>query len=246
METKTCSKCKVVKELEQFDKYFHSTQNKERIRGYCKSCFRQQQRIVKQNIKNKKITQPVEDMTQPEVLPIEYDTSIYKFCIGCNEWKVIDTDFYRYSKKACNKRCKKCENKIRSDMYYEELDAKGGHDMAPQRPGIYADHYQQEQTEGFLTLLGWTKSDEGVWWKEGFKTAGGIWLKNNGRKRMRAFDVPRSDKGVTRGLRVPKEIQDGIVEMYKNNHKQIEIVKTLHVCKQTIRKVINNYQNQSR
>jgi hypothetical protein len=119
---KICSKCKVEKELDQFHKYFHSTQNKERIRGYCKSCFRHQQRIVKQNIRNKKITQPVEDMTQPEVLPIEYDTSIYKFCIGCDEWKVIDTDFYRYSKKTCNKRCKKCENKIRSDMYYDDKE----------------------------------------------------------------------------------------------------------------------------
>jgi hypothetical protein len=245
METKTCSKCKVVKELDQYEKYFHSTQNKERIRGYCKSCFRQQQRIVKQNIRNKKITQPVEDMTQPEVLPIEYDTTIFKQCSTCETWKLISTDFYSYSKNACNKNCKKCENKIRSDRYYEELEAKGGHDMVPRLPGIYADHYQQEQTEGFLTLLGWTKSPEGVWWKEGYKTAGGIWLKNNGRKKKR-IDVPRSDKGIIRGIRVPKEIQDGIVDMYKNNHKQKDIIKQYHVCKQTIRKVINNYQNLSK
>ena len=243
---KICSKCNVEKELDQYEKYYHSTQKKERIRGYCKSCFRQQQKIVKQNIRNKKITQPVEDMTQPEVLPIEYDTSIYKLCVGCDEWKVMDIDFYRYSKKSCNKKCKKCENKERSDRYHQELEDKGGHDMCPQRPGIYSDHYQQEQTEGFLTALGWTKSEEGIWWKEGFKTAGGIWLKNNGRKKKRAFDVPRIDKGVIRGLRVPKEIQDGIIEMYKNNNKQIEIVKKLHVCKQTIRKVITNYQNQLR
>jgi hypothetical protein len=245
---KTCSKCNVEKELDQYEKYYHSTQKKERIRGYCKSCFNEQKRLYRESIINKKITQPVEDMTQPEVLPIEYDTSIYKLCPSCETWKVIDEDFYRYSKKACNKNCKKCENKSRKERYDQVLDNKAGHDMCPVRVGIYADHYQQEQTEEFLTLLGWTKSPEGVWFKEGFKTAGGIWLKNNGRKRKMSFDVqsPRSDKGVIRGIRVPKEIQDGIVEMYKNNHKQKDIILKYHICKQTIRKVITNYQNQLR
>ena len=238
---KTCSKCKVEKELDQFEKYYHSTQKAERIRGYCKSCFRLQKKLYKESIKNKKIIQPV----VPESIEIVYDTNTHKQCVDCLEWKEIDTNFYRNSKKASSKRCKKCQNEIDKKKYYDKIDQKSGHDLCPQKPGVYADHYQQEQTEEFLTLLGWKKSENNTWFKEGWKTPEGEWLKYNSRRRKRGTK-PRTDKGTFRGLRVPAEIQKGIIEMYINNHKQIDIIKQYHVCKQTIRKVILKYLSQSK
>lgn len=243
---KMCSKCKVEKELDQFQKYWHSTQQKERIRGYCISCFYEQKRLYKQSIRKENKTQPVEDMTQPEVIEQVYDTNLFKQCKDCKEWKLTDIDFYRYSKKSSNARCKDCEREIEKQKYYQELDDKGGHDMCPAKVGVYADHYQQEQTEGFLTLLGWKKNSSGTWWKEGFKTEEGIWIKRNGLKRGYNPRDERSDKGVIRGLRVPADIQLGIIDMYKEGHLQKDIIKRYSVCKQTIRKVVTNYLSQSK
>jgi len=175
-----------------------------------------------------------------------YDTSLFKCCKECKEWKLIDEDFYRHSKKFPNARCKECEREIEKQKYYQEIEDNGGHDMCPVKVGVYADRFQQEQTESFLTLLGWKKSDDGVWWKEGFKTQDGMWLKRNGNGRSYKVITNRSDKGVVRGLRVPADIQDGIIQMYNEGCLQKDIIKRYSVCKQTIRKVIANYLNQSK
>jgi hypothetical protein len=126
-------------------------------------------------------------MKEPEVIEPVYDTTLFKFCPDCNEWKLIENNFYRHSKRFPNARCKECERKKDKDEYWEKLEAKGGHDMCPVKPGHYSDVWQQEQTEGFLTVLGWKKTEEGVWWKEGFKTAEGVWLKRNGKLRRHNF-----------------------------------------------------------
>lgn len=246
METKTCSKCKVEKELDQFQKYWHSTQKKERTRGYCISCFRLQKKLYKESIRKENKTQPVEDMTQPEVFEQVYDTKLFKKCKDCEEWKLIETDYYRHSKKFPNARCKECERIKESEKYYQEIEENGGHDRCPVKCGEYADRYQQEQTEGFLTLLGWKKNEKGTWWKEGFKTEEGIWVKRNSLKRGYNPRQERNDKGIIRGLRVPADIQLGIIEMYKEGHLQKDIIKRYSVCKQTIRKVVTNYLNLSK
>jgi hypothetical protein len=243
---KICSKCNVEKELDQFQKYWHSTQQKERTRGYCTSCYYEQKKLYKESIRNKKIIQPVEDMTPPVVIEPVYDTNLFKCCKECGEWKLIDTDFYRHSKKWPNARCKECEREIEKQKYEQEIEDKGGHDMCPVKVGVYADKYQQEQTEGFLTALGWKKSENGVWWKEGFKTPEGIWLKRNNKGRKYKGRVIRGDKGIIRGIRVPEDIQLGIIEMYKEGSFQKDIIKKYSVCKQTIRKVIANYLSQSK
>ena len=243
---KMCSKCKVEKELDQFQKYWHSTQQKERIRGYCISCFYEQKRLYKESIKKEKIIPPVEDIPQPAILETEYDTDIFKLCKECQEWKLIDTDFYRHSKKFPNARCKDCEREIEKQKYYDEIEQNGGHDRCPVKVGVYADRFQQEQTETFLTALGWKKNDSGTWWKEGFKTEEGIWVKHNGLKRGYKPREERNDKGVIRGLRVPADIQLGIIDMYKEGSLQKDIIQKYSVCKQTIRKVVTNYLNQSK
>jgi hypothetical protein len=175
-----------------------------------------------------------------------YDTKLFKVCKECKEWKLIDEDFYRHSKKWSNARCKECERKIETEKYYQEIEDNGGHDRCPTKVGVYADIYQQEQTESFLTLLGWKKSDEGVWWKEGFKTQDGLWLKRNSQKKGYTPRQERNDRGIIRGLRVPEDIQLGIIDMYKQGSLQKDIIKRYSVCKQTIRKVVTNYLNQSK
>ena len=54
-----CSKCNIEKEADQYQTYFHSTQNKLRTRRICNSCFKEQKSIYRENIKNKKIIEPV-------------------------------------------------------------------------------------------------------------------------------------------------------------------------------------------
>jgi hypothetical protein len=188
----------------------------------------------------------VEDMIQPEVIEQVYDTKLFKQCKNCEEWKLIETDYYKYSNKYSNARCKECERIKESEKYYKEIEDNGGHDRCPVQVGDYADIYQQEQTEGFLTLLGWKKNEKGIWWKEGFKTEEGIWVKRNSLKRGYNPRQERNDKGIIRGLRVPADIQLGIIDMYKEGHLQKDIIKRYSVCKQTIRKVVTNYLNLSK
>lgn len=181
METKTCSKCKVEKELNQFDKYFHSTQQKERIRGYCKSCYKEQKKLYRESIKTKKIMEPVSVIEEPVVIipqPVEVVNPLstnpnYKLCRTCQEYIHID-DYYHHgeSKKTTYLDCRKCCNKREADKRRKErqeaIENGGGSEMVSSKPNTYKDIYQKEQTFMVMQVLGYTYQD-GVWLKPGTK-----------------------------------------------------------------------------
>lgn len=243
---KRCSKCDVEKELDEFDRYFHRKQNRERIRGYCKSCFRLQKKQYKESIKNKKIIPPVEDMTPPEVFEPVYDTTIFKKCKECQEWKLIEVDYYRHSKKFPNARCKECERKIETEKYYQEIEDNGGHDRCPVKVGVYCDEIQESQTKEFLTLLGWKQNSSGTWWKEGFKTEEGIWIKrNNNGRRKREFtleNTPDIKNPNHLNKRVfDNDIIDGIMDMYNEGKSFPKIMERFKLSKYLICRIINEH-----
>jgi hypothetical protein len=185
METKTCSKCKVEKELNQFDKYFHSTQQKERVRGYCKSCFKDQKRKYKESIRMKIIMSPEVPELEIEVLepqpveqinPLSLDTN-YKQCRTCQEY-VHKDNYYIYKSRGQSYGefldCKKCINKKESVKRKKERqevkETSGGSARINTEVGVFADEYQREQTYMVMKVLGYTYSDEcGHFLKPGVK-----------------------------------------------------------------------------
>jgi hypothetical protein len=150
---KICTKCKIEKELDQYYKYYHSTQQKWRVRGECADCF------YKTRLKRKNPNLYYEK--NPD----------YKKCKTCNEWKLLD-DFYFHSRVTgvrftiC-KICQKISDKLKQDT---ELENRGGSIKIKNKPNNYYDKYQKEQTFLVLEVLGYIYyEDKGIWLKPGVK-----------------------------------------------------------------------------
>ena len=148
-----CTKCGEEKDESNYQKYFHSTQNKWRVRKECTECF------YKLRLKRK--NPELYYQSQPD----------YKKCKVCLEWKHID-EYYFHSRVTGLKfnECMECQReKDRIDREYEK-EMKGGSDKIKQRPNQYADKYQKEQTFLVMNVLGYTyNEDSGIWTKPGVK-----------------------------------------------------------------------------
>jgi hypothetical protein len=148
-----CSKCGVEKDESNYYKYYHSTQQKWRVRKECNECH------YKQRLKNK----------NPDLY--YQNNPDYKKCLVCKEWKTITQYYFQSITK--NKRfaeccdCNKEKNRVEREQYLIE---NGGSERVPQTPNIYTDEYQKHHTFSFLQLLGYTYNEEfGIWIKPGFK-----------------------------------------------------------------------------
>lgn len=188
-----CTKCKVEKELDQFQRYWHSTQQKHRIRKECTECLYKQRnerkrlkrlenlKLIQVSIKEE-IVQPVVPELEPEV-SIDYSTNKdYKQCRTCQEYVHKDKFYHHKSRiRTTYLDCKSCINKkeaIRAKKDREkELEKNGGSFQHKVNPGEWIDEYQKKATYNILKSLGWKLNEEnGIWWKEGIKTPDGVFI----------------------------------------------------------------------
>lgn len=162
-----CTKCGIDKPIEEYETYWHSTQNKTRTRRYCRDCCKEQRRLYRESIRNKKITQPV----SPEPPTIHYSTlPDYYNCIDCNNWKHISDFYQRKDKKPLNKKCKDCQRECDRMKAEQKRIDNGGSLMVPFKPNVYFDKYQKENTFELMGLMGYLYDEEtGIWWKPGVK-----------------------------------------------------------------------------
>jgi hypothetical protein len=167
-----CSKCSIDKQESEYQTYFHSTQSRWRTRKICRSCFNLQKKEYRVTIRNKKIIQPVEDMTPIQPI-IDHSTNPdYKSCKECNEYKPLDMFHYFNKEKGLTfNTCKDCE-KENDRIYNEQLkEQNGGSKMVGAKPNTYFDEYQKKNTFEVMTLLGYLYNEEyGIWTKLGVKT----------------------------------------------------------------------------
>ena len=96
-------------------------------------------------------------------------------CKNCNEIKNMN-EFYvnRYQCITC---VREKEATYRRKESLQRRMENGGSERIPQKPGVYADEYQEAQVSEFLIVLGWELNDNGVWSKEGFKDKNKKWEK---------------------------------------------------------------------
>ena len=167
-----CSKCSIDKPSTEYYTYYHRPQSRWRTRKVCRSCFNDQKNEYRRSIRNKKIIQPVEDMTQPEVL-IDYSTNPnYKKCSVCKEYKHLD-DYYFHQKEKGIKfaDCVDCHREKDKRERDEYLKNNGGSDRVHRLPNQYQDEYQKEQVFEVMIALGYNFNEEhGVWLKDGVKS----------------------------------------------------------------------------
>lgn len=225
-----CSKCNIDKPVDQYDTYYHSTQQKMRIRKYCKPCFKEQKRIYRESIRMKKISQPV----SPEPVTIDYSTNPdYYLCIDCNEYKLLMVDYYLHKGgKPITKRCKACQRIIDQKEAEEKRKENGGSMMVPQQPNVYFDKYQKENTFELMEIMGYLFDEgTGIWYKPGVKEIVDgqpvfLKLRKYKHKRLRV---------------VNKAMLEKMIELRNKNLNYNQIADKLEISDTTVRKYLVQY-----
>ena len=235
-----CSKCSIDKLESDYATYFHSTQNKMRTRKVCKSCFKEQKRLYRESIGNKKIIQPVEDMTPTiEILPppIDYSNNPdYKCCKECKVYKTRDSfHFFDKERGKTFNTCKECEKKI-DQIYYEQVkEENGGSKMVGAKPNTYFDEYQKKNTFELMTLFGYIYNDEfGIWTKEGIKSI------QDGKPYFHFLKYSKKRNGNTGKISQPQK--EKIIEFRNKGYSMGKISRITGISDSSICKIIKQYE----
>jgi hypothetical protein len=159
-----CNVCKIDKPIDQYKTYFHSTQQKQRTRKECNTCF-----YGKRNSKKK-------GMIYIPPQPIKYIQ-----CTGCKKSKPSTDYTFNPSPRAIT-RCDECRSKSKhytknvSDRLKEIEQTQGGYDYFKE-PNEYTNDTQKKAVFDIMLSMGWQFNEtNGIWWKEGIKTSQGVFL----------------------------------------------------------------------
>lgn len=235
-----CHKCGIEKEDNHFQKYWHSTQKKHRIRKECTECFYKQRNerrrfkrlqnkeLIKLSIPTDIILPHVPEL-EPEVLQDE------KKCNTCGKIKNLQ-QFYK-SKKCTKGRancCIECEINKEKEERELELIENGGSLLISPKPNQYKDKYQKELVFQFLPLCGWIFNEEnGIWYKPGFKDENGNFINIRKRKKI----LPRK--------KLTKEQIDNIYSLKSKGYKPKYISEALDINQMTVYNAIKRIENEN-
>ena len=165
-----CNKCFVDKPESEYFKETRKDNGRTYIKKYCNDCFRAQARAWKK--KNRIPKRVKKDPNQ--------DNPDYKQCRTCKIWKHKVDEYYVSQVNHTHPDCRECASVIdkqKRDAKREEyLKDYGGSERCKVKPGEWADDYQRQHVHEFLYAIGW-KFDNNIWWKKGFKTPEGNWIK---------------------------------------------------------------------
>jgi hypothetical protein len=155
-----CTKCGVDKDETNYQKYFHSTQQKWRTRKECTDCY------YKTRLKRK----------NPDLY--YKNNPNYKKCNTCGVNKVLE-QYYFHCKAKDQRfgRCIECQRKKDREQSKLKKEEQGGSLLVLMKPNTYVDEYQKENTFQLMKSIGWSFNEEnGVWWKEGIKSKDGVFI----------------------------------------------------------------------
>jgi predicted DNA-binding protein (UPF0251 family) len=226
-----CTKCGIDKPLDQYQTYWHSTQQTTRTRRYCKSCYREQKRIYRNSINMKEIIQPEVLELQPEPIKEVMLDKIEKKCRICLVVKDIN-EFYLKDGKPIFGSCKSCECDKSKVKRQEEIVNKGGSWKVFTEPNKYADELQKRGTFQIMEVLGYLYHEEsGIWTKEGWKEVVDnqphfIYIKKSTVKKKQ-----------TR-TNITEEVKNRIVYYYLRGHNQQQISHKLEISDTTIWRIL--------
>ena len=178
-----CNKCSIEKENNQYETYWHSTQLKFFTRRICRTCMALQSKMYRERIKMSKIK------PEPPTNGFE-NVPGYKPCRTCKIWKNIETGYYSQKTGHIFSACRECSRKIDSqksrERREEHLKENCGANDVRSLPGLYIDKYQEACVCELMNAMGWKYNDnKNLWYKEGYKTEDGDWVKYN--KNLRKY-----------------------------------------------------------
>ena len=221
-----CTKCGLNKSLDQYQTYWHSTQNTFRTRRYCKDCFRKQ----KQEYKEKK------KLEENPTLFYENNPE-YSQCKQCSNWK-HKTEYYLINKKINLYMCKECCTNKEREERQQYLKENCGSDFVHANPNKYTDIYQKECIFDVLKILGYLYNEEfGIWTKPGVKELGDgepIFLKLKPK-------IKKEKKKRIRGI-TTQHIKS-VLELRSQGVRVMDIVEQVEISENSVYKIIKTYSN---
>lgn len=211
-----CNLCSTDKPEDNFQKYFHSTQNKWRIRKQCKQCYNNR----KNENRNRMFKQTI--IVQPEVPELQPDPSIdystnpdYHKCKECEKYLPKVTSFYvRAEDNRVNKNvCRQCQYKKEKAERYEYLQNNCGSDFVHAQPNNYPDEFQKSCTFDFMQSLGYLYDEQtGIWTKPGWKEI------VDGKPHFLHINKKRR-----KGKRLTKEDKEKVSQLYNDGYS-VEVI----------------------
>jgi len=223
-----CSKCKIDKPKDQYQTYWHSTQNTFRTRRYCKDCFRKQ----KQEWKNKKKLEQNPDL-QYENHPD------YTQCRKCQVWK-HKNDYYLIRGKISYTLCKSCSTQKERAERQEYLKENCGSDFVHKDPNHFTDEYQKECVFAIMRELGYLYDEStGIWTKPNIKELVDGQLVFHKLKKKAPKEKRKRLKSIT-----VKHINT-VLELRKNGLKILDIVEKTGVSENSVYRIIKTYGNKA-
>ena len=222
-----CNKCKVEREDNEFEKYWHSTKGKFYTRRICNPCMREGYRQYKFKIKEQERLKDIEN--NPD----------YKQCTECMDYKLLG-EFYLSGTKKPVKMCKECHVTYYKNKVREKMEMKGGVDSYYKEPNKYTSEIQKSQVFMVMELLGW-EFDGQVWNKPGVKE-NGVFIN------IIPTDKPKRRKPQTpHGRKVKSGIWnnvDKIVKLIEEGYSYSDVAETFDCSHTTIRSMITKIRNE--
>jgi hypothetical protein len=192
----------------------------------CGVCTREQSRQYKLNRKNK---------------PAVINEEPTQHCPQCKK-DVPLSGYYDSGRGVKGRYCKSCIRKNQNDKNYKKVMSNGGSERIPVKPNTYTDEYQKAQTFYVLEALGWKYNDNGVWSKEGVKSADNVWVN--------IIPQPKRKKRPT-GVIIKKKhgVHNYIPQIIKQREEGMTYsdLGDIYCCSHTtIRMIVSKYYNEKR
>ena len=159
-----CSKCKIDKELDCYQVYWHSKVNKHYRRKECTTCFYDQ--------KNKRKKEKRLKMKDPDY--IYKNNPDYKKCSRCSTWNKIEDFLAKTNHKYSY--CHQCRIIEAREIYANKLVENMGGEKYYIQPNTYSNDLQKTAVFNIMKALNWKFNEEkGIWYKPGIKDKNNKW-----------------------------------------------------------------------
>lgn len=213
-----CNVCDQDKEPNQFQTYFHSTQNKMRTRRQCTEC------LYKIRMKRKDPDKFYEN--NPD----------YHKCNTCSEWKLVSEYYMTAAGKIYSNRCRACTKIVDAQNRHKKLSNNCGSDKVKTNPNQYTDKYQKECTFYLMETLGYIYDEPtGIWIKEGYKE-----IRDGKPYFPNIKPTYRTNRKVT-----PTKL-DRVINLRQRGLSYEQIAEELEISDTTVYKIIKKWKSQSK
>jgi len=213
-----CNVCNKDKELNQFQTYWHSTQNKMRTRKQCTECL-YQIRLKRKN---------------PDKF-YENNPDYHK-CNTCNNWKVKNEFYTNDDNEIYSNRCRQCEREKERTKRQEYLADNCGSDKVLMTPNCYADEYQKNCTFTVMERMGYQFDEQsGIWIKPGYKEV------KDGKPH---FLTIKHVRPYTKGSPVTTKLIQDIIYYKLKGYTNRDISKELRLSETTVWKYLKEWKSQ--